>query len=166
MTTLQKVLLTILLAVAVVLLLGSGPHWREHLVEIEPPHTADGTTDTEFLQRIFRIYNHEYFHDRLNTPRFETNEEQMMATTHCYDGGVDCTLNFNLFFLRSPRHAQLAMLHEQCHMKTWEDDQNVLITSADALTRHGKSWRRCMLDLDNQGAFREILIDYYHGAEQ
>jgi hypothetical protein len=166
MTTSQKVLLTILLAVAAVLLLGNGPRWREHLLEIEPPRSADHTTDIEFLQRAFRVYNHEYFQDRLNTPAFNTDEEQMQATTHCYDGGVNCTLSFNLFYLRSSRNAEIAVLHEQCHMKTWDDDQNGFILSADAVSRHhAKKWRACMIDLDNQGAFRNILIDFYKGAE-
>lgn len=165
MTTLQKVLLTILLAVAAVLLLGNGPHWREHLVEVDSPNNPTGDTDIDYLQRAFVAYNHEYFHDRLIMPTFDLDEEKEAATTHCEDGGINCRVKFNLKYTAAPRFANLALQHEMCHIKTWDDDQTALILGPDALTRHAKHWRGCMLDLDNQGAFRNVLIDFYRGAE-
>lgn len=166
MTTLHKVLLTILLAVAAVLLLGSGPHWRERLVEIDPPHTYDLTPDIEYYQRVFRIYNEAYFHNRLNTPTFRMDEATFESSTMCLDSGTNCVMNFNPRYNLAPRDALLHELHEMCHVKTWGDDQSKLILGPDDLTRHGKHWRGCMLDLDNQGAWRAAIIDFYQGTEK
>lgn len=168
MTTLQKVLLTILLAAAVALLCGSGPHWRERLVEIEPPHNLEMTPDLDWFQRAFRTFNDIYFRNRLNEPTIHVQDIsaiQIEADTLCKDNGTDCVLEFSPRFNQAPREAAQHMLHEMCHMKTWADDQNKLILGPDDLTRHGKHWRACMLDLDNQGAWRVNLIDFYRGAE-
>lgn len=168
MTTTQKVLLTILIAMVVALLCGSGPHWREHLVEIEAPHNATYTPDVDWYQRMFVIYNREYFHGRLNLPTIHSQEIagfQNEATTECKDDGTNCVLEFSPIFNAAPRDAAQHLLHEMCHVKTWTEDQNKLILGADELTRHGKHWRGCMLELDNAGGWRNIIIDFYKGAE-
>jgi len=39
------------------------------------------------------------------------------------------------------------MLHEECHIATWEMDKD----------HHGKKWRACIANLYTQGAFDELL---------
>jgi hypothetical protein len=59
-------------------------------------------------------------------------------------------------------------------MKTWDEDMDKLMRcrlfsgclGPDDFTKHGKHWRACMVDLDDQGAFRNILIDFYQGRGQ
>lgn len=141
------------------------PH-REHLVEVGEPRNQTGLIDLDYLQRTFHTYNDAYFDGRLNTPEIDLDETQAMATTHCSTGGVDCRLKFNPDFIKATRVANLSLLHEMCHMETWDDDQDKLILAPDDLTRHGKHWRDCMAGLDDQGAFRGILIDFYRGRGQ
>jgi hypothetical protein len=90
---------------------------------------------------------------------------QNEAGTKCKDNGTDCFMMFSPAYNLAPRDANLHELHEMCHIKTWVDDQQKLILGPEELTRHGKHWRSCMIDLDNQGAFRNVLIDFYKGAE-
>lgn len=168
MTTLQKVLFTIILAMAVALLCGNGPHWREHLVEIEAPNNPSYTPNLDWYQRMFTVYNREYFHGRLNMPTIHVQEIpglQNEATTICTDNGTNCVMEFAPVFNAAPRDAAQHLLHEMCHERTWPDDQSGLVLHTDDLTRHGKHWRGCMIDLDNQGAWRNIIIDFYKGAE-
>lgn len=167
-STFQLVLTGILLGLIVIMSLGlSGPKTKhEHFVNIDEPRTDSGFTDIDYLQRAFRAYNHAYFQDQLSVPTIDMDEERMQATTSCSSGGVDCRIKFNPAFVKAPRTANLVILHEMCHIKTWDEDQDKLILDPDDFTKHGKHWRSCMSDLDDQGAFRYILIDFYQGRGQ
>lgn len=169
MKTSKKIYLTILLAITVVFLFGfSGPHWKEQIVVIDPPHNPEFVPDLDWYQRAFSAYNKAYFHGRLNTPNFvvaELSDTMLEASTECKENGTNCTVAFAPRYNQAPREAAQHVLHEMCHIKTWTDDQGAIILSADDLTRHGKHWRGCMIDLDNSGAFRQLIIDFYHGAE-
>ena len=134
---------------------------HDRLVEVPEPRNQTGFTDLDYLQRAFIVYNHAYFHDELSIPGINFDEERNMASTYCIDGGLVCRIEFNPAYNQAPRYANLTLLHEMCHIKTWNDDQDGLVLGPDALTRHGKHWRACMLDLDKQGAWRNILIDFY-----
>jgi predicted SprT family Zn-dependent metalloprotease len=156
MKTSTKVLLTIAAAVVVWLLLGCAG--KEHFVETPSPATSDGTADAAYLQNLYAIYNEQYFRNRLTkTPTidmFLTGNN--MATSYCNGAGT-CALHFNEKFTLAPRVADQILLHEMCHIKTWDADKD----DFGQHVGHGKMWRGCMLQLDMQGAFRQIIIDNY-----
>jgi predicted SprT family Zn-dependent metalloprotease len=81
-------------------------------------------------------------------------EKKEMATTWCTSGG--CILSFNTRYVLAPRVADSTMLHEMCHMKLWDEEN----TKGQQIY-HGAVWQKCMLQLDAQGVFREIIIDNY-----
>ena len=153
----NKILLTILLAVLCSWLFGRE---REHYVPIPSPETANGETDVAYLQQLYAVYNEAYFHNRLTkTPRIDLSEtSNNMATTFCKnENDTDCEIEFNEKYVAAPRVADFTMLHEQCHVKTWMKDTDDFGIQID----HGKMWRSCMLELDAEGAFRQIFIDNY-----
>jgi hypothetical protein len=49
--------------------------------------------------------------------------------------------------------SHLILLHEQCHIKTW-----------DEFDRHGKQWKACMNSLYDRGAFKNGLIYDFDGT--
>lgn len=119
--------------------------------------TASSTERLPNIQKIYAEYNTEYFDDTL--PRnalIDWNEpgDNFMASTETLSDGR-YHVAFNRDYSSAERVARLIMLHEQCHIKT---DQHMLLEDA-----HSRAWRTCMLDLDRQGAFRRILIDFYEG---
>ena len=155
MKTGNKILLTILLAVLAVLLFGcrkpeSGP---EVVVANAAIYTPKSTVTTAYLEDLYKTDNETFFQNKL--PSVSINLLEMkgtaMATTVCDESATECELKFNLKYVAAKRVANFTMLHEMCHVKTWDKDSD----------SHGKVWRTCMLQLDSVGAFREILIDNY-----
>lgn len=154
----DRIVITIILAVICSALFGcsesSDPipaHPGDRFVA--QPIGGDETT-VEYLQDSYRIYNEEYFHNKLTktpTIRIATNIVAM-ADTVCDFGS--CTMRFNIRYAAAPRMASLDLLHEMCHIKVWGQEG----TGQDS---HDRVWRSCMLSLDMQGAFRELLIDRY-----
>ena len=159
MTTRNKILLVILLAVLCSWLFGCS---EEHYVPL--PSTTNGVVDTPYLQSLYQAYNAGYFRNRLpkdvEINDFESNPN-FMATTMCTEDGK-CVIQFNPHFIVAPRTAELTMQHEMCHVKTWGKDVDTLGKQID----HGRSWRTCMLQLDAEGAVREVLIDDYRETMQ
>jgi hypothetical protein len=157
LTLREKILITILLAVLASWLGGCS---REHYVELPDTATADGMTDAAFLQRLYATDNESYFHNRLpkviKIDMLGSNQANI-ADTFCDPTGLDCVMHFNDKFSSAPRVAALFMLHEQCHIKTWTKDRDSLGQQID----HGRDWRTCMVGLDAEGAFRQLLIDNY-----
>ena len=154
----DKIIITIILAVICSALFGcaesSDPtpaHPGDRYVMV--PIGGDETT-VEFLQDSYRIYNEEYFHNRLTkTPKIRiVNNMEAMADTVCDFGS--CTMRFNPRYSAAPRVASLNLLHEMCHIKVWGQE-------GVGGNSHDRVWRSCMLSLDMQGAFRELLIDRY-----
>ncbi len=82
-------------------------------------------------------------------------EKKEMATTWCTKSG--CILSFNPKYVLAPRVADSTMLHEMCHLKLWDKE----VDTKGTQVYHGKMWQNCMLQLDAQGIFREIIIDNY-----
>jgi hypothetical protein len=150
----EKVLLTILLAVTWSWL--SGCRSKEHWVSIPSP--ADGTTDAAYLKHIYADYNEGYFQNKLTRnvviDMLEPDQGNM-ASTYCEPDG-SCVIHFNPKYTAAPRIADQTMLHEQCHVKTWMLDMKL-----GQQDDHGRLWRACMINLDTQGAFRELIIDNY-----
>jgi hypothetical protein len=164
LTTREKVLLTILLAVIASWLSGCcrpAPK-LEHYVAVPAPTSGDGLPDAAFFQKTYAIYNDAYFQNRL--PKIividllEPNDK-FMASTMCDDIGVNCKMHFNLKYVSADRIAKITLKHEMCHVKTWMRDMDFLGVQND----HGPIWRSCMLQLDMQGAFRQDIIDGYRG---
>lgn len=118
---------------------------------------------TMYIWNVFyRVDNEGYFHNHLTrVPVINTYEDDpaIMASTMCNEIGV-CTIRFNLKYITSQRVAELIMLHEMCHVKTW-NQENLMFGGKMTQVFHGRMWRSCMLSLDAEGAFREIIIDNY-----
>ena len=158
MRTRNKILLVVFLAVLCSWLLGCT---QEHFVPVPAP--SGGRVDAAYMQKLYETYNEGYFHNRL--PRviainmFESNPD-FMASTMC-DEDMNCVIQFNDTFVVSARTAQLTLLHEMCHVKMWKTDR-VTFGGVTIQNDHGRVWRSCMLQLDAEGANREILIDNYH----
>jgi hypothetical protein len=153
----EKVFITVLLAVVFSWLQGCS---REHYVGV--PAVSYGVTDAAYLQHAYQAYNEGYFQNKLTqTPVIDMDEpnDSNMASTMCDESG-NCIIHFNPKYVAAPRIGDQTLLHEMCHEKTWMQDMDSLGMQID----HGKKWRGCMLNLDMQGAFREIIIDGY--AEQ
>jgi len=123
-----------------------------------------GDTDQKYLERQYRVYNQQYFDNKLPEPKIDTRLNNLYeAQTVCNTDGNNCSISFNLHYVAARRTAQGTLLHEMCHIKTWTKHLNssLLPPSADSEFYHDKSWRGCMLQLDAQGVFRVINIDFY-----
>lgn len=153
-TTREKVWIAIILAVIFWTVFGCSCPKHDHWVDL-PPTSTEGVTDQKFLESLYTVDNEGYFQNRLlHTTEIVTFDDPLikkMAYTQCDDEVTYCTISFNLAYSLAGRTAAYTMLHEQCHIKTWGKEGN----------GHGKVWRSCMLQLDSQGAFRELLIDNY-----
>lgn len=112
---------------------------------------------TSNLDNTYRSLNSQYFQDRLPADTIvdwsETGSTNMATTFRMSDGRFHIALNER--YLKAERVLALTMLHEQCHIKNFQE--------AEAGQEHGPRWRTCMLELDLQGAFRNQLIDGYDG---
>jgi hypothetical protein len=130
---------------------------QEHLVISPLPDTVDSEaiTTVVYLRKTYQVYNEAYFRNRLPKDPiidFEGILKGRAAETWC-DGDLNCEIHFRKFYVAAPRFADLALLHEMCHIQAWGlDDDN---------DGHGPKWRACMMNLDLQGAWRTILIDRY-----
>lgn len=161
MRTRTKILLVIALAVFVSSGLCVESIWMRGTSEspvFQNVTFAPTVAVTEaYLKKLYAIDNETFFQNKLlKNPSIDLLEEHDMASTMCHENG-SCELKFNLRYVAAPRVAMFTMLHEQCHIKTWGKDLDTLGQEI----AHGKLWRSCMLQLDMQGAFREIIIDNY-----
>ena len=156
----NKILLVIFLATLVVWLFGCK---HEHLVSVPAPTLEHGRVDMAYMKKLYAIYNEGYFQNRLPKDTIIDMSESnpnYMASTICNDDV--CEIHFNQEYVVAARTAQLVMLHEACHVKTWNKDVATFGNATEQVD-HGRHWRACMLELDVEGANREILIDNYNG---
>jgi hypothetical protein len=105
------------------------------------------------LQATYDSFNEEYFNNSLpkNTVvDYGEYDDDFMGTTQVIAGNR-FHIALNESYTSGARNARLTLLHEQCHIKTWQQE----------IDEHGKRWRSCMLSLDAAGAFREQIIDGY-----
>jgi hypothetical protein len=166
LTTREKILITILLGVLYSWLLGCGKspeHSTRHEHFVYTPASASGIADAAHLKSVFAVYNDEYFQGRLETPEIDMLEpdQNNMASTLCKNDtagvGLNCIIHFNPHYVIAPRTGDETLLHEMCHIKTWNKD----VDDLGGQIAHGRNWRSCMLQLDMQGAFRQLIIDNY-----
>jgi hypothetical protein len=116
------------------------------------PSVAVAYSETD-LRAVYVEFNDEYFHNTLPKDTvidYAGHDDRYVATTRqIEDGRFHIALNKN--YAGSMEAARLTILHEDCHIKTWNQE----------FDEHGKRWRACMLALDAAGAFREQIIDGY-----
>lgn len=134
----------ILIAIAAAMLWFGIEHSRDNKPMRDPELTA------QELRQYYDASNDAYFNKSLpmNTviDYADTNSDSMAFTERLPDGRFH--IAFNKKWGNGERYRHLSMLHEQCHIKTWEE-----------LDNHGPRWHACMYELDTQGAFRHELID-------
>jgi hypothetical protein len=138
MKTRNKVLLVIALAALSV--------WVSNTVN---KHAYAGRC--EGLKVWYDGFNNDYFLDTLPKDVVIDYSEpgDSIATTLKEENGR-FHIRFSEKYAASPKVAHLYLLHEQCHVKTWDEEES-----------HGVQWRTCMLQLDMEGAFRRQLIDSF-----
>jgi hypothetical protein len=123
------------------------------------PSKASFDDLTEYLVGRYEIYNSEYFKDKLPKDTVidfsETRDAFVALTTKLPDGRYH--IAFNRKYVRTPDFGDLILLHESCHIPTYDYYDRV-----DGF--HGKEWRACMTELDLQGAFRYELIESFRGG--
>ena len=139
-----RILLTIILAILWCLIWDILPGVS---LRSEPSKTGD--VNREYLEKVYTEYNAEYFGNKL--PKdvvidYNLHDPEFVALTRKPFGPFH--ISFNPAYAGADRTADLTMLHEMCHIKTWGDD-------------HGSKWRACMIELELGGAFRVELIDSY-----
>lgn len=146
-----KIVITIALAALAV--------WFNDVVIHTPPPPelhARAVEKCEALPVWYAQYNEEYFHNRLPKDTVvdygETGSGNIAMTVRMYDGRFH--IGFNEDYASAPRVAHLFLLHEMCHVKTYDEKDQ-------SNEGHGKMWRACMLELDMEGANRALLIDAY-----
>jgi len=170
-TTLEKILGTLCLALIVGFL--SKPPEIDYVEHCEKPAETHAIlpdlkgsdTTLAWLQGIYPLFNDAYFENKLPQDveiDLLEHDPNSMATTDCTSSNKNCKIHFNYKYVVAPRNAELTMLHEMCHIPTF--DEHVPGASGQ-VALHGPHWRICMLKLDIQGAFRYILIDGYSPRE-
>jgi SprT-like family protein len=109
----------------------------------------------EGLKEFYDEYNDEFFRGTLpkdTVVDYSEQEDYIATTSQLPDGRYK--IAFNEKYASAPRVARIFLLHEQCHVQNFDEN--------DKPTRnHGKRWRACMVMLDIEGAFRQQLIDSY-----
>lgn len=156
MKTRTKILITVTLAFLT--------SWVfEHFQDPSPQEPSSASFDdlNEHLNHQFEAYNSAYFQDRLPKNTIidfsETRDLYTSVTERLPDGRY--RIAFNKKYVRATTIADIILLHESCHIPTYDDYDSVE-------GYHGKEWRACMLELDMQGAFRHELIYAFQGKNQ
>jgi len=168
LTTREKVLLTILLAVLFSWAVGcSQPSMLSSGIIIIDPNPPIGDVDELYLKQVYASYNDLYFDNKLPKDTKISNDlgGLDMADTLCDEAGQNCVVRFNPHWTAAPRVSESVMLHEMCHIRVWtkllEKDRPEIMNRV--VYNHSKPWQSCMLVLDAEGAFRRNNIDYYQG---
>jgi len=150
MKTKTKILITIVLA-----FLAS---WALQYFQSSPEEPSKATFDdlSEYLIDRYEIYNQAYFKNQLPKDTVidfsETRDLYIALTSKLPDGRFHIALNKK--YVRTPVFGDLILLHESCHIPTYD-----YYDAVDGY--HGKEWRACMTNLDLQGAFRFELIESF-----
>lgn len=125
----------------------------------QEPSEASYSDLNEHLIYQFGVYNNAYFQDKLPTDVVidfsETRDLYVSVTDRLPDGRY--RIAFNKRYVRAMSVADVILLHEACHIPTYDYKDPV-----DGY--HGKEWRACMTNLEIQGAFHYALIDSFRGG--
>jgi len=108
------------------------------------------------LKAWYDDYNKEYFSHKLPDQVIieRLYRKDVLAWTSKDEAGT-FHITFSTAFKLGERHEHLTLLHEMCHVKTWDE-------VADG-TEHGRKWKICMYTLRSEGAFDSSLIEAYDG---
>lgn len=132
--------------------------WLAQNARLRPMPTPAAAYSTKKLQETYAGFNGQYFQNSLPKDVVidysEYNPEYAATTRPLPDGRFHIAINET--YAGAERMLLITILHEECHVKTWDLDMG-----AGGNDMHGKHWRACMLQLDAQGVFREIIIDGY-----
>jgi hypothetical protein len=123
---------------------------HEYKLSRTPGAQAALSHDGKELADIYANDNHSFFHDRLPEATFSyvliDPQNDMAETT--YSKGVP-NIAIDPKWMDANITKYLLMFHEECHILADSQGDNM---------KHGKHWRACMLNLEAQGAFRDILV--------
>ena len=118
-----------------------------------PAKAGDANPSLGYANEQYKFYNKTYFNDALPMATITwLYDPSKRAETEVTDKGY--VLKLNPIYNQSETQMVEDILHEQCHIKTWEDaigDPNILFEEA-----HGSHWQNCMKDLANRDAFHDI----------
>jgi hypothetical protein len=114
--------------------------------------------DNQNMRVWYSDYNDSYFSGKL--PKdvildFSQTDPRFVATTDRIKKNR-YHIAFNEDYVKTSVVGHLTLLHEMCHIPTYDEYDEVN-------GYHGRKWRACMTSLDLQGAFRRELIDSYQG---
>jgi hypothetical protein len=107
------------------------------------------------LKAWYDSYNTEYFDDTL--PKDIVIErvklpDRVLARTVETHGQFH--IQFNKTNNMGADYEHLTLLHESCHIKTWDES-----------AMHGKDWAACMYMLQGKKAFTDLLVEGYKDRE-
>ena len=124
----------------------------QHAVPAQP---ANGPS----VQALYDSYNAAYFNSQLpsvqvvlQTPPPIGNEVLEGETLHAVGGHWYKIYISPKYNITGDQQAE-TVLHEMCHVKTWEDAEASGISYDGG---HGKNWQNCMKGLAENDAFRDI----------
>jgi hypothetical protein len=151
MRTRTKILITILLAV---LYFALVQHFNDNrLVQTELPSARSKADLPSHLDWWNEGFNSEYFGDKLPKDIVidwnERDDHNMATTTTLPDGRFHIALNEK--YCLATRIAHVTLLHEDCHVLTFSEVEDG--------KEHGPRWKTCMVNLSQQHAFENELID-------
>ena len=143
--------MTIRTKIAIAVLLGIIFFLVEQALPQAFPSRRPFTDDQIYL--LYKIDNTRYFQGKLPaTTAIVWDEQYSTAGTGCYKNSETCTIHLNPHYLTEQRFTHLTLQHEMCHIETWTEE-----------AEHGPRWGACMVRIEMHGAWRNILIDGYHG---
>lgn len=101
----------------------------------------------------YASYNETYFQNSLPKDTivdYANHSDGVLAVTTFENGRF--RISFNPAYAASAPVVHLFLLHEECHVKTWNED-----------AEHGPEWIACMRDLERQGAIDDQMVKIYEG---
>jgi hypothetical protein len=153
MTKGQRLALVILMAVLTIMAVVSFSFARTSQALLVPQLYSDDTS-LFLLNSWYAQYNDEYFDNKLPKAIIDLNLRNGHMAETSYPDFKTFHITFDPHYIAAHRTARFTLLHEMCHVRTWGDDD------------HGPRWRTCMLGIDQQGGFRNIIIDKYQEGPQ
>lgn len=118
------------------------------------PALYSNDTSVILLYQWYKEYNDEYFDNKLPKETiidFNLKNGDMAVSE--FPDFKTFHISFDPHYVAAQRTGRFTLIHEMCHIRTWAE----AVSGVD----HGPRWRTCMLGIDQQGGFRNIIIDKY-----